>query len=131
MTRWREARGPHQDSADLGLIAAAPSESTLNKVNTALRKANVPGGNPRRMVRASVRRATLEDLDILVRHRRGMWKDIAQIPKADLDVADRVYRRWARSQMNSNRLEAFIVETGGEPIASGCVWLMHVQPRPD
>lgn len=82
------------------------------------------------MVRASVRRATLEDLDILVRHRRGMWKDIAQIPKADLDAADRVYRRWARSQMNSNRLAAFIVEVGGEPTASGCVWLMQVQPRP-
>ena len=82
------------------------------------------------MVRASVRRATLDDLDLLVRHRRGMWKDIAQLPSADLDAADRVYRRWARAQMNSNRFAAFIIETDGEPVASGCVWLMDVQPRP-
>ena len=82
------------------------------------------------MVRASVRQATLEDLNLLVRHRREMWKAIKQIPKADLDAADRVYRRWARAQMRSNRLAAFIVVAGGEPVASGCVWLMQVQPRP-
>jgi GNAT superfamily N-acetyltransferase len=82
------------------------------------------------MVRASVRRAAVRDLELLVRHRRGMWNAIAHISNADLDAADRVYRRWARKEMNSNRLAAFIVETGGEPVASGCVWLMNVQPRP-
>ncbi len=83
------------------------------------------------MVRGKVRRATLEDLDLLVRHRRGMWKAIAHIPKADLDAADRVYRRWAREQMKSNRFAGIIVDLDGEPVASGCVWVMQVQPRPN
>src|SRR2546426_1394739 len=107
-------------------------KSTLNKVNRSeIRKGQVPAPNPHAVVRSRVRQATLVDLDLLVRHRRGMWNAIAKIPKADLDAADRVYRRWARIQMKSNRFAGFIVEVGGEPVASGCVWLMHVQPRPN
>jgi len=96
-----------------------------------MRKSEVPGPNPRSVVRGTLRRATLGDLDLLVRHRRGMWKAIAKIPQADLDAADRTYRRWARTHMKSNRFAGFIVDVAGGPVASGCVWLMQVQPRPD
>src|SRR2546425_5587683 len=96
-----------------------------------MRKRQVPAPNPRTVVRGHVRQATLGDSDLLVRHRRGMWKAIAKIPKADLDAADRTYRRWARTQMKSNRFAGFIVDVGGEPVASGCIWLMQVQPRPN
>ncbi len=96
-----------------------------------MRKGQVPAPNPRAVVRGRVRHATLEDLDLLVRHRRGMWNAIAKIPKADLDAADRVYRRWAKAQMRSNRFAGFVVDIDGEPVASGCVWLMDVQPRPN
>jgi GNAT superfamily N-acetyltransferase len=82
------------------------------------------------MARTVVRVAKLSDLDLLVRHRRLMWAAIADIPARELDAADRVYRRWARSRMKSGRLAAFIVDAHGEPVASGCVWLMEVQPRP-
>ena len=83
------------------------------------------------MARGAIRRASLRDLGLLVRHRRGMWKDIAQFSKADLDAADRAYRHWARTQMKSNRFAGFIVDVDGKPVASGCVWIMHVQPRPN
>ena len=107
-------------------------QSTLNKVNTAgMRKGQVPAPNPHAVVRGRVRQATLADLDLLVRHRRGMWNEIAKIPKADLDAADRIYRRWGKAQMKSNRFAGFIVDVGEEPVASGCVWLMQVQPRPN
>ena len=96
-----------------------------------MRKSQVPAPNPRAVVRGTVRQARLEDLDLLVRHRRGMWKAIAHIPKDDLDAADGAYRRWARTQMKSNRFAGFIVDIGGEPVASGCLWLMNVQPRPN
>src|SRR2546422_4085071 len=33
--------------------------------------------------------------------------------------------------MKSNRFAGFIVDVGEEPVASGCVWLMQVQPRPN
>ncbi|HEX9340024.1 MAG TPA: GNAT family N-acetyltransferase [Thermoplasmata archaeon] len=77
-----------------------------------------------------VRRATLKDLDLLVRHRRGMWEAVADLSVRDLDAADRVYRRWARARIRSGRLVAFIVEQDGVAVASGCVWIMAVQPRP-
>src|SRR3989442_2705977 len=96
-----------------------------------MRKGQVPAQNPHAVVRGRVRPATLADLDLLVRHRRSMWNAIAEIPKADLDAADRIYRRWARTQMKSNRFAGFIVDVGGEPVASGCLLLMHVQPRPN
>src|SRR3989441_11524857 len=96
-----------------------------------MRKRQVPAPNPRTVVRGIVRRATRGDLGLLVRHRRGMWNAIAKIPRADLDVADRTYRRWAQTQMKSNRSAGFIVDVGEEPVASGCVWLMQVQPRPN
>ena len=83
------------------------------------------------MVRGAIRRASLNDLGLLVRHRRGMWKDIALFSKADLDAADRAYRHWATRQMKANRFAGFIVDVDGQPVASGCVWIMQVQPRPN
>lgn len=82
------------------------------------------------MPRTRIRIATSQDLDLLVRHRRSMWEAIAEIPIRDLDAADTVYRRWARARMRSDRFAGFIVDVGQEPVASGCVWLMDVQPRP-
>lgn len=82
------------------------------------------------VARPIVRKATLRDLDLLVRHRRQMWDAIASFSTADLDRADVVYRRWARSRMQSGRLVGLIVEVHSTPVASGCVWLMKVQPRP-
>ncbi len=90
---------------------------------------NFHGPRPR-VPRIRVRLATLADLDLLVRHRRGMWEAISDIPEDLLDAADPVYRRWARARMRTGRLVGFIVEDDGEPATSGCVWLMPVQPRP-
>ncbi len=83
------------------------------------------------MVRTHVRSATLDDLDLLVRHRRGMWEEILEAPPREMAAADRAYRRWARARMRSQELVGWIVETDrGEPVASGCIWLMPSQPRP-
>ena len=83
------------------------------------------------MPQARVRTATMRDLDVLVRHRRGMWQDIARFTEAQLDEGDAVYRRWARPRLRSGRLIGFLVETPRDgPVASGCVWLMPRQPRP-
>jgi GNAT superfamily N-acetyltransferase len=60
-----------------------------------------------------------------------MWETIADIPVPDLDAADVVYRRWARSRMQSRRFAGFIVDVADIPVASGCVWIMDVQPRPE
>jgi GNAT superfamily N-acetyltransferase len=82
------------------------------------------------MVRPVVRLATIRDLALLVRHRRAMFAAIDEYTSRELDAADRVYRRWARTRIRSGRLAGFIVEVGKRPVASGCVWLVEVQPRP-
>ncbi len=57
--------------------------------------------------------------------------DIAHFTEAQLDAGDVVYRTWARPRLRSGTLVGFILETsGGEPVASGCLWMMPRQPRP-
>src|SRR2546422_9831810 len=96
-----------------------------------MRKGEVPGPNLRTVKRGTIRRSTLLDLGLLVRHRRGMWSDIAQFSKADLDAADRAYPHCATTQMKSNRFAGFIIDVDGQPGASGGGWSMQVQPRPN
>jgi GNAT superfamily N-acetyltransferase len=79
---------------------------------------------------ATVRRASLRDLDLLVRHRRTMWADIGGYSEAELRAADPVYRRWARTRLGSGALVFWIVAVDGADAASGGVWLQPVQPRP-
>lgn len=84
------------------------------------------------LVMTPLRPATLSDLDLLVRHRRRMWEEMGTNTVAELEVADEPYRRWAREQMDAGKLVAWVVEegAGGAPVASGCLWLQPVQPRP-
>lgn len=79
---------------------------------------------------AKLRPATLDDLALLVRHRRLMWRDISAFSEEELDAADPAYRRWARHRLRSGALVAWVVEEKGGPAASGCAWLQPVQPRP-
>src|SRR5438046_10505219 len=81
------------------------------------------------MVRASVRLATVADLDLLVRHRRSMFESIATFPGRDLDAADTVYRRWARTRLRTGHLAGFIVGLAGVAVATGCPWIIAVHPH--
>ena len=81
------------------------------------------------MARFRVRLATRRDLDLLVRHRRGMWESMGERDRRALDEGDRVYRRWARQRLSSKRLVGLIVEDAtGHRVASGCIWLRPTQP---
>jgi len=81
--------------------------------------------------RARLRRVGLDDLDVLVDHRRRMWAAIDPgYTTRELDEADPVYRRWARARLRSGALVGWIVELSGRAVASGCVWVQPVQPRP-
>ncbi len=80
--------------------------------------------------RFTVRRATLRDLDVLVRQRRSMWKSMGIRDKPELDEADRAYRRWAREGFRSGSLLGWLAESNGTIMGGGCLWLQRVQPRP-
>lgn len=70
-----------------------------------------------------IRKATLRDLPLLVRHRREMFADMG-IRSTPAD--DRRYRDWAREQFRSGALVGFAAGR----VASGSVWLRAVQPCP-
>jgi len=83
------------------------------------------------VTRFLIRTATLRDLDVLVLHRRKMWEALGESDRDVLDAADSVYRRWARQRMRSKRLVGLVAEDSrGLVVASGCIWIQPVQPRP-
>ncbi len=60
-----------------------------------------------------------------------MWREIGRWSEAELDRADRAYRRWVVRERRAKRFFAYIVETPkGVPAGSGAVWLAPNQPRP-
>jgi GNAT superfamily N-acetyltransferase len=77
-----------------------------------------------------VRRAALEDLDVLVAQRRRMFEDMGGFGAEEHAVGDREYRRWVRRLMPKGEFVAWIVEAGGRAVAGGAVWLQERQPRP-
>lgn len=79
---------------------------------------------------ARLRRATVDDLPTLIAHRRGMWEDMGGHTTEELDAHDRDYRHWARVRLRRGELLGWIVEEKGAPVASGCVWVMRIHPRP-
>jgi GNAT superfamily N-acetyltransferase len=82
----------------------------------------------RRKVR--VRRASAGDMDTLVEHRIGMWRDIGGRTERVLRAHEPVYRSWAGPRLRSGELSAVIAEVDGRPAGSGALWWMPAQPRP-
>jgi GNAT superfamily N-acetyltransferase len=78
-----------------------------------------------------VRKATLKELPVLVNQRRAMWRDLGVKDKRELDMADKVYERWARSRMKNETLLGWVAESGDRVLGGGCLWLAPVQPRPE
>ncbi|MCA8915383.1 MAG: GNAT family N-acetyltransferase [Planctomycetes bacterium] len=78
----------------------------------------------------SVRPATVDDLPMLIRHRRGMLEDMARYPAEHFDQHDRDYAPWARERLANGQLIGFVAEVDGRAVASACIWLKERQPVP-
>jgi GNAT superfamily N-acetyltransferase len=78
-----------------------------------------------------IRPSRPDDLELLVRHRQGMWRDVGTYAEPDIRSAAPAYRRWLRRERREARFYGFVAETvEGTPVGSGAVWLQPVQPRP-
>ncbi len=83
------------------------------------------------MARIRIRHGDVDDLDTLVRHRRGMFEEMGVRDDAALDSHDRRYRRWVRTRLRNGSVVAYVAQTGsGKMVASGCVWIRSIQPSP-
>ena len=86
---------------------------------------------PSRAGRFTLRRTTVADIPVLVRHRRGMWEDIGGRSPRVLDRADVTYRRWVRKEIRAGRFFGLLAEDrDGRPAASGVLWIAPAHPRP-
>jgi GNAT superfamily N-acetyltransferase len=78
-----------------------------------------------------LRRATIDDLPLLIRHRHMMWSDVGNRTEKEITLHDRRYRKWAREQMEGRKLLGLIAESSkAGPVASGCLWFQPDHPRP-
>jgi GNAT superfamily N-acetyltransferase len=76
-----------------------------------------------------VRRATLDDADVLVHHRIAMFTDMG----LDVDAAelDREFHAWLATMMPAGTYQAWVVESdSGEVIAGGGVSVLPWPPGP-
>lgn len=77
-----------------------------------------------------LRRAQLEDLPVLVRHRVEMFRAIGHHTPDHLRSHAAPYARWLRPRLRSGGIVAFLATVDGRPVGSGAIWFMPQQPRP-
>ncbi|MGC2034731.1 MAG: GNAT family N-acetyltransferase [Thermoplasmata archaeon] len=79
-----------------------------------------------------VRRGSVGDIPLLVRHRTGMHRELPPFaPSRVLREHERTYRRWLGQNLPPGQVIALIAEDGmGHPMGSGCVWFYTDHPRP-
>lgn len=76
--------------------------------------------------------AKVSDLDILVEHRLGMWKDIHPELTRETERSRARTRGWIKEKLSKGELVGFIAKSpDGRVAGSGCIWLREEQPRPD
>lgn len=78
-----------------------------------------------------VTRAGKDDVELLVKHRLDMWRDMHPEWGEKVQESEGVTRGWIRRKMSEGKLVGFVVRTrGGKVAGSGCIWLKEEQPRP-
>jgi GNAT superfamily N-acetyltransferase len=76
-----------------------------------------------------IRTATLDDADVLVRHRIGMFTDMG-VP-LDAEALDRAFREWLATMMPAGTYRAWLVEgPGGASVAGGGTTVLPWPPGP-
>ncbi len=78
----------------------------------------------------TIRRASTEDLETLVAHRRAMFHDMGYNDDAALDTMSAKFRVWLLEHMNAGDYHAWLVSASDGSIAAGAgLWLMDWPPH--
>lgn len=78
----------------------------------------------------TIRRAATADLEILVAHRRAMFKDMGYNDDAALDSMSAKFKVWLLEHMNAGDYHAWLVSAADGSIAAGAgLWLMDWPPH--
>lgn len=84
----------------------------------------------------TLRLATLDDIPVLVKHRRGMFEDMATLKgerydPSGLAAMDAAYAPYARERLIDGRMQAWVITDGDRIAASGAILCVDWLPRPD
>ena len=75
--------------------------------------------------------ATVDDLELLVRHRLRMFDDVFPELIDKVNASEGETLKWIKNKMSENELVGFIARTSdGKVGGSGCLWIRETQPRP-
>ena len=78
----------------------------------------------------TLRRASTDDIDILVAQRRAMFRDVHKKSDELLDSMSAKFRTWALEHMNAGDYLAWLVKApNGSIAAGGALWLMDWPPH--
>jgi ribosomal protein S18 acetylase RimI-like enzyme len=78
----------------------------------------------------TLRRASTADLDVLVEHRRAMFRDMGHSDEAAMATMAAKFVTWLLEHMNSGDYLAWLVSAPGGSIAAGTgLWLMDWPPH--
>lgn len=72
----------------------------------------------------SIREATPADIEVLVHHRLGMFRDMG-VPEADLAAMEEPARAYFRRAVPDGKYVAFLVANGGQVVAGGGIIIIH------
>jgi GNAT superfamily N-acetyltransferase len=78
----------------------------------------------------TIRAASTQDLDVLVGHRRAMFRDMGHSDQAGMDRMTEKLRPWLLDKLNSGEYVAWLVIAPDGAIAAGAgLWLMDWIPH--
>ena len=74
--------------------------------------------------------ADSHDIELLVRHRLGMFNDVFPELKSQVQASEGRNRKWISEKLLDGTLVGFIAKTlDGQIAGSGCLWIREQQPR--
>lgn len=78
-----------------------------------------------------ISQAGIDDLDILVEHRLGMFGDMYPGLGKEIEDSREQTRKWISERLSNGDLIGFVVRTdAGLAAGSGCLWVKKEQPNP-
>ncbi len=83
------------------------------------------------MVKFEISQAKVEDTELLVKHRLGMFSDMYPELRKEIQDSEEQTVKWINKMLSESRLVGFIVRTEkGQVAGSGCLWIKKEQPNP-
>ncbi len=83
------------------------------------------------MAKFEISHAKTEDIDILVKHRLGMFHDMYPELSREVQESEEQTHKWLSERLVNGRLVGFIVRTDeGQAVGSGCLLIKKEQPNP-